>query len=165
MSTPIAFNATLLLAPGHTQQCYIEVPEAVARPFVEAGVSRVVALLNEEYPLHCALVSRGEWGYSLYFGKNHRDASGYEPGMELRVQMTADESQYGLPMPAELAELLAIDEEADEVFHSLTPGRQRSAIHLVSQAKREETRINRALRIVENLKLGVRDTRDFLRKL
>ncbi len=158
------FTATLQPAPGHSLQCFIEVPKEIAHPFVDAGVSRVVALLNKEYPLHCALISRGELGYSLYFGKKHRKASGYEPGMELHIQLSADESQYGLPMPIELAELLEIDEEADEIFHSLTPGRQRTIIHMVGQAKREETRINRALRIVENLKLGIRDTREFLRK-
>lgn len=69
-----------------------------------------------------------------------------------------------MDIPVELAEMMEIDPEGNEAFHLLTPGRQRSAIHFVAKAKQEITRVNRAVLVFDNLKLGFTEPRDFTRK-
>ena len=44
------------------------------------------------------------------------------------------------------------DEEADKYFHQLTPGKQRSLLHIIAKPKREETRLKKAVVITEYLK-------------
>ncbi len=55
-------------------------------------------------------------------------------------------------MPKELEELLLIDEEGDYFFHQLTPGKQRTLLHIIGQPKRSDTRIKKAIVVVEYLK-------------
>jgi uncharacterized protein YdeI (YjbR/CyaY-like superfamily) len=58
------------------------------------------------------------------------------------------------PMPVELEERLAVDEDLRLAFESLTPGRQRSHILYVSGAKKAQTRVNRAERCVPKILAG-----------
>ena len=62
-------------------------------------------------------------------------------------------------MPEELSAVLETDEEATLVFEKLTPGKKRSIIHYIATAKQTDTRISRALKIVDFLKMGITDLR------
>ena len=55
-------------------------------------------------------------------------------------------------MPIELQELLYQDPEGSNYFESLTPGRKRNLIHIVSVVKNTNSRLNKALAIVHHLK-------------
>ena len=55
-------------------------------------------------------------------------------------------------MPEEMEVLLAQDEEADRYFHQLTPGKQRSLLHIIGKPKTEATRLKKAIVITEYLK-------------
>ncbi|MEM8488954.1 MAG: YdeI/OmpD-associated family protein, partial [Bacteroidota bacterium] len=52
----------------------------------------------------------------------------------------------------ELEEVLAMDEEAAARFYSFTPGKRRGLAHHVNSAKREATRIKRALEIAHKVR-------------
>jgi len=78
----------------------------------------------------------------------------------LKVTLVPDTSEYGMPMPEELGELLLLDEEASKYFHALTPGKQRALIYQVAKPKREATRLRKAVGITEYLKV-VRGKLDF----
>lgn len=56
-----------------------------------------------------------------------------------------------------------IDVESETIFSQLTPGFQRSIIHYVDAARRIETRIDRALKILNRLKMGIRDRKELFR--
>ncbi|MEL7223238.1 MAG: YdeI/OmpD-associated family protein, partial [Bacteroidota bacterium] len=161
----VSFTTTIITMPEWGSTCCVAVPDEVAIRFKEAGVSRIVCMINEDDHYHCAINKSKQHGYFILFSKARQKATGVSAGDELEVTLLADESEYGMPMPKEWAEVLAIDEDAYERFQKLTPGRQRNILHLVGSAKREETRINRALLIAENLKMGATDTREFMRKL
>lgn len=165
MSQKITFTTTIITMPEWGSSCCVAIPEEVATAFKEANVSRVVCMINKGDHYHCAINKSKKYGYFLLFSKARQKAIGVSAGEELEVTLLADESEYGLPMPEEWAEVMATDEAAYERFQNLTPGRQRNILHLVGSAKREETRINRALLIAENLKMGITDSRDFMRKL
>jgi uncharacterized protein YdeI (YjbR/CyaY-like superfamily) len=73
-------------------------------------------------------------------------------GSTIRVHLEKDKSEFGLPFPAELEEVLAQDMAGKDYFFKLTPGRQRNIIYGVSQVKNTDLRIRRAMIMVEHLK-------------
>lgn len=153
-----------LLAPDHGYMQMVPVPEAVAAIFTQNKVKRLVASIDDQDHFYCALISLGDSGHGIMLSKGKQEQFGIWDKEAFTMTLLEDDSEYGLPMPPEWEELLAVDEEAWEIFNALTPGRKRSILHLVGSPKREETRIQRALRIAENLKLGFRQPKDFLRK-
>ncbi len=66
--------------------------------------------------------------------------------------MRQDTSEFGLPMPEELSEVLEQDTSAKGYFDALTAGKKRSLIHIVSGVKNIDKRIERAMMIAEKLK-------------
>ena len=54
-------------------------------------------------------------------------------------------------MPEEMEEIMAQDPEVDKVFHSLTPGKQRSLLYLIGKPKTTESRIKKAVLITRYL--------------
>lgn len=59
-----------------------------------------------------------------------------------------------IDMPAELAEALDADPELAEAFHGLTPGRQKSYMFNLNQAKQSATRVARILKFREKILAG-----------
>lgn len=137
------------------------VPDEIAEPFVASGSRRVVCTLFGKEQFQCALMARGEvlesappGKYFINLNKETRDKFHLRVGAELQVALEPDESKYGLPMPDEMAELLAQDPDADHLFHALTPGKQRSLLYIVGKPKTAETRLTKAIVIVEHLKVN-----------
>lgn len=58
-----------------------------------------------------------------------------------------------MPMPEELEALLEQDELGKIRFDKLTKGKQRNMIYYVSQPKSEQVRIDRAITLIEKLKI------------
>jgi uncharacterized protein YdeI (YjbR/CyaY-like superfamily) len=73
------------------------------------------------------------------------------------VEIEADTTTYQAEMPEELEEILNTDPDGMEVFEALTPGRQRSILFMIGRLKRIDSRIRKALSVVEKLKMGVTD--------
>jgi len=131
---------------------HVVVPTSIATQLLESKHKRVITFINSNGPTHQALMSDGNGGYFLTINKETRSKLKLKVGSELTVNIKPDLSEYGMTMPEELAELFVLDDKGSEVFHSLTRGKQRSLIHMVAKAKRSETRINRAIVILEYLK-------------
>jgi uncharacterized protein YdeI (YjbR/CyaY-like superfamily) len=68
------------------------------------------------------------------------------------VNLEKDKSEYGLPFPEELKELLKQDPVGNKYFLQLTPGKQRNIIYYVNQVKNMDLRIQRAMGFIEHLK-------------
>lgn len=143
----------------------IPVPDEVVADFKEAGVKRFICTLNDEYDMPCALHARKGGERYIMLSKRVRKEYEIDPELTLKVQLSEDDSEFGYPVPEEWQAILDFDEEAAVIFKNLSPGKQRSVLHMVSSAKREETRITRALRIAENLKLGIRNPQQFLKNI
>lgn len=131
---------------------YLEVDRKIAEKFPTDGKTRrVICSINKGEPFQCALMPWGEIFY-IIVNKKRRDALGIDVGDTVSVELTQDESKYGLPMPEEFDEVLKQDPEGDRLFHALTPGKQRSLIYLISNVKDIDKRIHQALIVVEHLK-------------
>jgi bifunctional DNA-binding transcriptional regulator/antitoxin component of YhaV-PrlF toxin-antitoxin module len=131
---------------------FVGVSREIAGSFEFAkGSRRVICTLNGAETFPCALMPY-DGSFFLMVNKSIRTRLGIEAGDSITVELEKDESKYGLPMPEELQEVLNQDPEGDKLFHSLTPGKQRSILYFVGKVKDIDKRIHTALIFVDHLK-------------
>lgn len=131
---------------------FIPVEAKIAKRFEKKdGTRRVVCTINGEVSFQCALIPWGEI-FTIIVNKAKREKLGVAAGDMVSVELTADESKYGLPMPEELQEVLNQDPDGDRYFHALTAGKQRSILYFVGKIKDIDKRIHTALIFIEHLK-------------
>jgi len=92
-------------------------------------------------------------GYWLVINKKIRTKLKLDVGSSVDVMIQADTSKYGMPMPEEMEELLIQDPEGNEIFHKLTPGKQRSLLYIIGKIKSSDIRLRKAVAILEYLKM------------
>lgn len=148
------FSSTLSLSDNKLWGAHFIVPDLVAQAFVAENIRRVVCLLNGEIEYQCALLPKGDGSFLIMVNKKTRERLGLKEGSPVQASLWKDNSEYGLPMPEELAEVLGQDEEGHRHFHALTPGKIRTLLYIVGQVKDPDKRIGRALAIVEHLKMN-----------
>ncbi|MFK8057327.1 MAG: YdeI/OmpD-associated family protein [Saprospiraceae bacterium] len=126
------------------------------------GSKRIIVSVAETIEWHAAFIPGGKGDYFIIVNKERVKAlrQNVSDLNNLTVTLLPDESDYGMPMPVELGELLAMDNEADKYFHALTPGKMRALMYLVAKPKREETRLKKAVGITTYL-TEVRGKLDF----
>ncbi len=83
-----------------------------------------------------------------------RKAAGVEIGDKVDVSFRLVDRDK-VDIPQELKAVLVQDQKAMEVWKSLTPGYQRSLILYVTSVKNIDSRIDRALRLMERAKAGL----------
>ncbi len=131
---------------------HLKVPNPLAKHFLDQGDKRVVCTLNKTVEMQCAIMSAGDGVYFILVNKKIRDQLKLKEGSKVEVQLEKDESEFGLPFPEELAEVLAQDKAGKKYFDQLTPGKQRNIIYIAGQVKNPDLRIQRAMVLVEHLK-------------
>lgn len=131
---------------------HIKIPRHISSHFVESGEKRVVATLNNSLSFQCGLMPAGDGVYFININKKIRDKLRIKEGSHIAVSLEKDSSDYGLPFPDELKELLEQDKEWNSLFHALTPGKQRNIIYAVGQVKSTDLRITRGMTILDHLK-------------
>ena len=148
----IKFKTALVRSSTGSGWHFLLVDKATVAKFEFADTyKRVVCSMNGDEGFQCALLPWGEMFY-IIVNKQKRDAVGIVEGDIVNVELTKDESKYGLPVPEELLEVLNQDDEGERLFHALTPGKQRSLIYIVGNIKNIDKRIHTALIIIEHLK-------------
>lgn len=152
MDDSLQFTAFLESSNNKLWGFHLPVPDLIAQTFLAEDAKRVVCTLNEKIEFQCALIAKGNGAYCIMVNKKTRDQLGLKPGSPARVSLRKDDSEYGLPMPEEMAEVLAQDEEANRLFQALTPGKIRTLLYIVGHVKSTDARIERAFAIIEHLK-------------
>lgn len=145
------FKSTLIKLNSNVWGLCFLVPTDVVDYFKAQKVSRFLFSINDTEELPRALISTGEGRYYIYLNKEVAKKQRLVVGDEVTISLKADQSKYGMPMPEELSEAFVMFPLADEVFHKLTPGKQRTLIYLVAKPKKEETRVRKAVQILEYL--------------
>jgi len=107
------------------------------------------------FSFHGAIMPEGGGKYFINFNKQNSRKYNLTDGQILNIELLKDDSKYGIPMPEEFQELLYQDVEGDELFHALTPGKQRSLLHLIGKVKSPEIRIRKGLIIFNHLKANL----------
>jgi hypothetical protein len=151
-SPTYAFTASLHRFTGKLAMHYLEVPPEVAEGFGGKSGVRLLCAINGRPEFHCGLMHRRDGTFYVYVGGQAKRAAALNLGESVRVTLRTDGSPYGMPMPEELAEVLAQDPESDAAFHRLTPGRRRTLIFSVSSPRSVDARIKRAFEAAEKAK-------------
>ena len=143
---------------------YLEIPREVVAQL--GGLNnRVLCTVNATLTYQSGLMALGEGRAYIGINAACMKKLGLSSGDEVTVSLEKDNSQYGVAMPEELAELLRQDEEGNRRFHLLTPGKQRYIIQHAGGAKSSQLRIDRSITMIENLKglpEGKEEFRDIL---
>jgi hypothetical protein len=147
------FKASLQHHKHSLSQAIIPVPENIAKQLINKRADkRAVCSINNDHEYHCALLPDGEGGHYIMVNKKIRKKLNLDFGDEVQLFLKVDPTKYGMPLPKEFKEVLETDPEGQSFFESLTPGKQRSLIHIVGKVKSSDLRITKSLVILEHLK-------------
>jgi hypothetical protein len=141
---------------------FFVVDTKTAKKFLAGKNKRVVCTFDDRSKIHAAILTKKELGHYIRLGKSTVKKLKVKPGDKIKVSITEDTTPFQFEMPEELAEVLATDPLANDVFKNLSPGNQRSIIYLVSLLKSTDKRIERAMRIAEKLKAGITSARKMI---
>ncbi|MEZ4700501.1 MAG: YdeI/OmpD-associated family protein [Rhodothermales bacterium] len=137
-------------ASGFHFHCLL-IPPEIADSYTSRGIRRVIATING-CPFRRA-IQRNANGESLVIvGASMLREVRATFGDVVIVELAPDPEPDRIDLGDELTEVLEMDEEAAARFYSFSPGKQRSLAYHVTSAKREETRIKRALEIAHKLR-------------
>ena len=142
---------------------YIMLNEKTVLPLTVNENKRAICKLNNLTEFHCAIMPKKEGGHFINIGLTICKKMNLKVGSKVNATFKIDNTEYQFEMPEELREVLDTDEIANEIFHKLTEGNQRGLIYLVSQVKSSDKKIERALKIVEKIKLGITSPRTILK--
>ena len=143
----------------------VKIPESMALPFVNAGHKRVKMSAwyqDKRIDFHGA-IHFYQGNYMISFGKRYQKELGVSLNDYFDLQLSEDHSKYGVEMPEEFAAVLESDPEAFAFFEKLTQGKKRSLIYYILRFKNSQTRIDKAIIITDNLKMGITDQRELIR--
>lgn len=149
---PLKFKTVLIQPDPDAGWHFVHVKGKIGEKFEKKeGSRRVVCTINDSETFQCALMP-SDGDFVIMVNKAKREKLRIGGGDKITVELKIDESKYGLPMPAELREVLRQDRDGNKLFHSLTAGKQRSILYFVGKVKDVDKRIHTALIFVEHLK-------------
>lgn len=132
---------------------HAQIPLKIRDYFHKQDVSRFICTLNKEHSFPCALVPHGDGYYFVYLNKATRKKFGLELGDKIELKLEPDSSEYGMPVPEEMRELLFQDIEGEAAFQKLTPGKKRSLLYMVGKLKSPDKRLEKSIIILDYLKM------------
>ena len=146
------FAAPVLRMQTGLRQHYVPLPAEVAAACAAAGgMRRVIATLNG-HAFRRAVQSSRDGERFVLLGLPLLREIGARPGDMVTVSLAPDPEPDRIDLGDELAAALEQDAAAAERFFAMPPGRQRSLAYYVTSAKREDTRIARALELAHKLR-------------
>jgi Bacteriocin-protection, YdeI or OmpD-Associated/Domain of unknown function (DUF1905) len=134
---------------------YVMINDEMLTPIFSKKIKRVICKINNSLDFHCAIMPKKEGGFYINIGSSICKKLNLKLGDEVTLSFKEDTTEYQFEMPEELMEVFYQDPDAFAIFEALTDGNKRSLIYLVTMVKSSEKRIERALKIVEKLKLGI----------
>ncbi|MGB1248408.1 MAG: DUF1905 domain-containing protein, partial [Chitinophagales bacterium] len=147
-----SFTGKIYLADKGLGYYGVAVPDEVQTFFKEKKIKRIKVTLAGAVSWISAITYRKDKGYFLTINKENRKKLGLKEGDTVAVLLEDDDSKYGIDICEEMEELFKQDIEGSDIFHALTPGKQRSLIHIASKPKSSQIRINKSIIILEYLK-------------
>jgi hypothetical protein len=149
----VTFETELVTAGQKPVYHYLYIERELVAPLGIRGIiRRVTCTLNDKVSFPCSLMGNAKGAYKISVNKEHRNTAGIVPGDTCKVTLVRDDSEYGIPVPPELVEVLDQDPAAKKLFESLTNGRRRVIVWHVDKVKDTDERICRALIILEHVK-------------
>lgn len=132
---------------------HIPISNEIALEMMDGQHRRVLIWIKGIGPYHMALMKSKDYWYVLV-NQELRKKMELDEAPHFQVRIERDHSEFGHEVPEELQVLLDQDEEGNGHFRSLTPGKQRSLIYIVTTVKNPESRMKKSLAIIHHLKLA-----------
>ena len=136
----------------HLSGHYIDIPASVVKKTGGTGKQRFVCSVNKVMSWKCGLVSHGAGKAYILLNKKQMQMGKFNVGQPVNVSLKKDTSEYGMDVPAELKEVFKQDKVGKKRFDALVPGKRRYIIYYINQVKSSELRIERAIRLISNVK-------------
>lgn len=131
---------------------HIPIPDTIFTEMLKiADDKRIICTLNNTLSFHCAMMPKGSFHYILVNNETFKKLK-LQVNDEVSVEITKDDSKYGINISEELEEVLFSDPDGSALFHQLTPGKQRSLIHIINKFKSSQLRIEKSFVVLEHLK-------------
>ncbi len=146
MSKSITFHTTILQTGKNTAG--IQVPGEVIEK-LGAGKRPLVRVTINKYTYRSAVAVMGG-KYMISFNPEHRKASGVQGGDEADVTLELDLEPRTVEIPTDLKDAL-IKANALDAFEKAAPSMKKEYVRQVEEAKAQETRERRIIKIVEKL--------------
>jgi hypothetical protein len=144
----LAFLSTVELT-GRTAT-FFRVPVDVPSHF--DGRHRPAVLVHLGGHTYRSTIAKYGDDYFLPLSRANREAAGVSAGDRIAVEIEEDSAPREVEPPPELAAALAADEEARQVFGSLSYTHRKEYADWIAEAKRPETRARRAAKAVDLLR-------------
>ena len=152
MAKPVKFRSVLTASTVEVGWHYIRVPLKTGEKFPRTrGSRRVICMINGTEAFPAALMPY-DGDFYIVVNKERRTRLKILAGDKVTVELVTDESEYGMPMPEELQEVMDQDPDGNIAFKKLTPGRQRSMMYYIGKLKDIDKRIHASLIFIEHLK-------------
>ena len=146
-TSPVTFHTTILQTGTNTAG--IEVPDEVIKA-LGGGKRPLVKVKVNNYSYRSAVAVMGG-KFMISFSKEHRQAAGIEGGQEADVTLELDLDPRTVEVPKDLNDAI-VASGAIEAFEKLAPSMKKEYVRQVEEAKAEETRVRRIVKIVDTLK-------------
>lgn len=150
MSSVVRFKSKVCKLE-HLSGHYLDVPPDVIKELGGISKQRWVCTVGG-VSWQCGVVAlAGGRGY-IILNQILIKKIGLKPGQVVAVTLSKDKSKFGLDVPEELEEIFKQDREGKKRFEALVPGKRRYIIYYVRQVKGTNLRLERAVRLITNLK-------------
>jgi hypothetical protein len=164
---PLSFE-THIDKLAYLKTFYLEIPASVVKKLGGfTAKTRLLCEVNKKVSFQCGLMALGEGKAYISINSKRMKEAGAEYGDTVQVILREDQSEYGIDMPEELAELFRQDAEGKRRFDLLTAGKKRYILNYVATVKNPQLRIDKAFLLIDNLKklpLGKESFREMLGK-
>ena len=129
---------------------YVPVPPDIAEQLMASGTRRVILEVNGTRA-NRSIHRNADGEFRLIIGLVTLRDLGVRPGDVLVATLRSDPDPDSVDVPDEFEEAMDEHPEARKRFESWTPGKRRSLVTYITQAKRPETRIRRAYELAHKL--------------
>lgn len=164
---PISFE-THIDKLSYLKTFYLEIPASIVKKLGGfTAKTRLICEVNGALRFQSGLMALGEGKAYISINSKRMKEAGVAYGENVRVTLSEDQSEYGVDVPEELAELFRQDPEGKRRFELLTPGKKRYILNYVATVKNPQLRSDRAFLLISNLKtlpLGKESFREMLGK-
>jgi hypothetical protein len=131
---------------------FVPIPDTIFAEILKiAPDKRVICTINNTLSYHCAMIPKGTFHYILINNETCKKLK-LNLSDEVEIELVKDDSKYGMNISEEFEEVLFSDPEGSLLFHKLTPGKQRSLIHIINKVKNSQTKIEKSFVVLEHLK-------------
>jgi hypothetical protein len=136
----------------HLAGHYLDIPASIVKKTGGAGKQRFICMVDKGVSWKCGLVAHKAGGGYILLNKKQMQMGKFNVGQQVNVSLKKDESEYGMDVPKELKEVFKQDKAGKERFDALVPGKRRYIIYYINQVKSQELRVERAVRLISNVK-------------